>query len=99
MSEHVTYRLTPRARVSAGRGAEVQETRPVHHVLPGATVRGALGYAFWQSPTDAFEPTSSPPARQDAFDRLFGQLVVREAVPEGAWLRALSQVTLSLIHI
>lgn len=93
MSEHVTYRLTPRARVSAGRGAEVQETRPVHHVLPGATVRGALGYAFWQSPTDAFEPTSSPPARQDAFDRLFGQLVVREAVPEGAWLRALSQVT------
>lgn len=93
MSEHVTYRLTPRARVSAGRGAEVQETRAVHHVLPGATVRGALGFAFWQSPTDAFEPTASPAARQDAFDRLFGQLVVREAVPEGAWLRALSQVT------
>lgn len=79
---HFTYMLTPQARISAGRTGEVQNSRSIHHVLPGATIRGALGNTWWNSPTHAFRG-ATPAARQDAFDRLFGRaLVVRDAVPD-----------------
>lgn len=90
---HIQYHLTPRARVSAGRSAEVQESRTIHHVLPGTTIRGALGAAWWRSPTAAFQPASPDVVRQEAFDRLFARLVVHEATPDaGVRLRALSQI-------
>lgn len=94
MTVHFSYKITPRARISAGRAAEVQQARRIHHVLPGTTIRGALGAAWWHDPVAAFKPTAPEAERQEAFDRLFEQLVVREAKPNvGLRLRALSQLT------
>ncbi len=79
---HLRYTLTPRARVSAGRGGEVQQDRSIHTVLPGTTVRGALGTAWWQGVDDAFAPTAGQATRQARFDHLFGRaMVVSDAVP------------------
>lgn len=80
----LAYTLTPLSRISAGRTGQVQESRSIHRVLPGAAVRGALGHTWWLSPDHAFDPTASPRSRQDAFDRLFGRaMLVRDAVPVG----------------
>lgn len=79
---HFNYTLAPLAPVSAGRTGQVQQNRTIHRVLPGTTIRGALGHTWWLSPDHRFAPASSDKARQSAFDRLFGRsMVVTDAVP------------------
>lgn len=90
----LNYTLTPRTRVSAGRRGIVQNTRPVYDVIPGTVVRGALGTAWWSSPTHAY----TGPDPRAAFERLFvGGMCVWAAVPtlgqHTAELRGLSWTT------
>lgn len=74
----IDYTLTPQARVSAGRGGQVQNVRTVHQVLPGSVIRGALG-AAWCGPTDARFVGG---AAQADFDELFAGLMdVHAAIP------------------
>lgn len=103
MAEQVVlrYTLTPRARVSAGRGALVGNTRTVHDVIPGSVVRGALGTVWWSSDPAGFEPAAE---RLPLFDQVFRRALrvnaavpfVRAPEPPGgqvrAALRAFSQV-------
>lgn len=70
------YRLTPSARVSAGRAGAVGNTRPIHTVIPGSTVRGAIGAAYWLHPTHA---RAHPD--QEEFDALISAMRVTQAVP------------------
>lgn len=87
---HFSYTLTPRSRVSAGRFAEVVNAKQVHSVIPGTTVRGALGAAWW-SPTPSGYPAiaaadTDPTDRRDQdFDALFRHAMrVNAAVPRVA---------------
>ncbi len=74
MSTWLQYELVPDGHLSAGRSGEVMNDRPVHTVLPGSVVRGALAGAWWTNGIGA--------NGQAAFDELFdGQLVVEAAVP------------------
>ncbi len=67
MSLRIAFTLTPQGRVSAGKSGQVGNSRQIYRVLPGSTIRGALGKAWWDSPTDAY----AGPDRDGAFDRLF----------------------------
>lgn len=78
MSAVLSYLLTPRMRLSPGRSGQSGNFRDIHEIIPGATLRGALGAAWWGSPTDPY----SGPDPQGAFDLLFGRLLdVTDAVP------------------
>lgn len=82
MTTELRYLLTPRGRLSPGARGQSGNSREVHEIIPGTTVRGALGSAWWTSPTDAFEPASPQEQRQALFDRLFGGLLsVGQAEP------------------
>lgn len=82
MTTELRYVLTPRGRLSPGARGQSGNSRDVHEIIPGTTVRGALGSAWWTSPTDAFEPDSPEEQRQALFDRLFGGLLsVGQAEP------------------
>lgn len=81
------YQLKAVSRVSAGRGPEVLNSRQVHVVLPGRTVRGALATA-WLRDNDMDAPNGSPD-----FESLFeDRLTVRPAIPEDFRLFAMSHV-------
>lgn len=78
------YTLTVTSRLSAATGPQKGNHTPVHTVLPGATVRGAFGAAWWRF----F-------GRRPGADRLFADLFdtglkVGQAVPEHARLRGAS---------
>lgn len=74
MSTWLQYELVPDGHLSAGRSGEVMNDRPVHTVLPGSVVRGALAGAWWAGGISS--------GGQSSFDALFdGQLVVDAAVP------------------
>ena len=78
MTTLLRYELNPLARVSAGRSAQVLNSREIHSVIPGTTIRGALGSAWWRSPNDRY----SGPVPQEAFATLFGAAMqVRQAIP------------------
>ncbi len=82
MTTLLRYELTPRARLSAGRSAQVLNSRDIHTVIPGTTVRGALGWTWWRSASHRFVGQ----APQATFDTLFGAaLQVRQAVPAPTW--------------
>ncbi len=81
MSVLIDYTIEPLGRISAGRSGPVGNDREVHRVLPGGTIRGALGTAWWSSPTAKFSGPHGP----DTFNRLFhGSLAVGVAVPSWA---------------
>jgi CRISPR-associated protein Csx10 len=71
MSLRLDYTLEPLARVSAGSGGPVGNSRTVHRVLPGSVVRGALGTAWWKSPSARYRG----PDGQSSFDSLFHDLM------------------------
>ncbi len=74
----LTYTLTPRMRISAGRTGEVQNTRTIHRHVPGSVVRGALGSTWWTSPNHRYRGAEP----QATFDALFGTVLeVRDAIP------------------
>lgn len=73
MMLRLAYVLTPQGRLSPGRAGQSGNTRDVHEIIPGSTVRGALGSAWWNSPDSAFEPDGDPAHRQQEFDRLFAR--------------------------
>ena len=74
MSVWLQYAIVPDGHLSAGRSGEVMNDRPVHAVLPGSVIRGALAGAWWRSGIAG--------TGQAAFDALFdGQLVVEAAIP------------------
>ena len=81
MTTVLEYTLTPRNRLSPGSGGQVVNERPAHDVIPGSTVRGALGSTWWHSPSHGYEGSDS----QHTFDAFFGHgLEVRAAAPTGA---------------
>lgn len=74
----VTYILTPRAAVSAGRGPQVGNTRAVYEVIPGTVVRGALAASWFGSAVGRFGGADP----QGTFDALFGEaMTVHSAIP------------------
>ena len=82
MTTELRYVLIPRGRLSPGARGQSGNSREIYEIIPGTTVRGALGNAWWTSPTDAFEPASPKRQRQALFDRLFGGLLsVGQAEP------------------
>ena len=82
MTTELRYVLIPRGRLSPGARGQSGNSREIYEIIPGTTVRGALGNAWWTSPTDAFEPASPKGQRQALFDRLFGGLLsVGQAEP------------------
>ncbi|PZS33527.1 MAG: hypothetical protein DLM58_07505 [Pseudonocardiales bacterium] len=83
MTISMTYEIAAIQRVSAGKGAEVRNERTAHGVLPGSTVRGALAAAWLRE-----KGTSE--AFVDLFER---HLTTRQAVPDNAELRGMSEVT------
>ena len=74
------YVLRPRSRVSAGKSGAVQNVRPIHTVIPGTVVRGAIGSAFWSARGGlAAEGVDSA---RELFDETFRRgLTVYHAVP------------------
>ena len=68
---------------SVGKGNESAFHSPTHQVIPGATLRGALAALWWRRFDDP-----------ERFAKLFDDdLLVTQAVPEGARLRTTSTVT------
>lgn len=87
----LTYTLTALGRVSAGRrgavgqGGMVGNSRPIHEVLPGSVLRGALA-AVWLA------GDAPPGADAASFRALFEtDMLLRQAVPIGMTLHAMSQ--------
>lgn len=80
MSTTIHYTLTPISRISAGRAGEVQNSRPIHEVLPGTVIWGALGTSWWL-PDGGFDH-SDPGHEQADFDRTFHSgIEVGPAIP------------------
>jgi len=76
---HLNYELHPRARVSAGRFAQVGNGREIHEIIPGTVVRGALGAAWWSASAGGFRPLDD---RQLFFESLFRRAMrVNAALP------------------
>lgn len=72
------YVIRPEGRLSAGRAGQAGNLRNAHSIVPGATVRGALGAAWWGSPDDTYRGADP----QGDFDRLFADaLCVGQALP------------------
>lgn len=81
MNLQIDYALEPLARVSAGSSGPVGNSRSVHRLLPGSVVRGALGTAWWKSPSARYQG----PDAQATFDSLFHDLMnVGVGVPSWA---------------
>lgn len=75
MTERFRYRITTKSRVSAAATGEILHHTPMHEVLPGATVRGALAALWWLGADDRGED-------EQQFTKLFDtQLAVSQAVP------------------
>ncbi len=95
----LTYVITPRSRVSAGKGGQVRNERTAYQHLPGTVVRGALGAAWWTHPSHAYSAAS----RQQDFETLFGSsLIVHDALPIIDGVDAANQVALlplSLVRV
>lgn len=75
--ERFRYTLTASTVVSAGQSDQRSNVRRAHQVIPGATLRGALGAKWWvgKNPDD--------PDSAEEFRRLFEVgLLVGQAVPE-----------------
>lgn len=71
------YTLRDTSRISAGRTAEVQNSRTIHDILPGTVIRGALAAAWWRE-----QDATDRNVAQLRFDELFARsLEVRDAVP------------------
>lgn len=78
MTRQFAYVVRPTGNLSPGRAGQAGSGRAVHGIIPGSVVRGALGAAWWTSPTDPY----TGPDPQDDFDRLFGrQMIVGQADP------------------
>ena len=93
MTTVIEYLLTPLARVSAAQGGELTNNKAVHRVVPGMTVRGALGRTRLRDPVFGF-----PDLSEDAFEhRFFENIGVKQAVPvhdhAKSWLNPMSRVT------
>lgn len=70
------YTLTARTAVSAGQSDQRSNIRRAHHVVPGATVRGALAFQWWRTRDE-----DALGAAQE-FENLFERdLLVGQAVP------------------
>lgn len=75
MADRFIYRITTQSRVSAAATGEMLHHTPMHEVLPGATVRGALAALWWLGAADRGES-------QGEFVELFDtQLAVSQALP------------------
>lgn len=77
MVERFRYRITTQSRVSAATTGEILHHTPMHDVLPGATLRGALAALWWLGAT---ERTEGPAEFAALFDM---ELAVNQAVPIG----------------
>lgn len=78
MSTLLRYLLTPRTAISAGRGAQVGNTRAAYDIVPGTVVRGALAAAWFTNAVAGF----GGPHPQRTFDALFGRaMTVGAAIP------------------
>lgn len=72
------YILTAITPVSAGDSDQRANVRHAHEVIPGATIRGALGAQWWRGKDD------NDPQLKQQFEELFEQqLLVGQAVPDG----------------
>ncbi len=72
------YVLRPTGNLSPGRSGQAGQLRSVHTRIPGATIRGALGAAWWTAADGAYRG----PNGQAVFDQLFGQdLRVGQSTP------------------
>lgn len=70
-----SFTLAAKTPVSAGRSDERANVREAHLIIPGATLRGALGASWWQEPAHT---------DQVQFEQLFDRdLLVGQAVPVG----------------